>query len=362
MAEAATVLVIDDNALFVDNLGEILGDAGYRVIRGGSCKEALEVGVAGFDVALIDLRLPDGSGIALAPKLKELMPDAEVILLTGHASTESAAEAVRAGAFAYLVKPAATPDILLTIEQATRKTLLAAEKRELGRRAQRAEKLAAVGTLAAGLSHEIRNPLNAAALQLTVLERRLRKTALPPDALPQLLEPLALVQGEIRRLSGFLEEFLQFARPREIDATPLFLDDVVARVVDLLRPEAAGRGVQLESHPGEPPTLYGDAGRLQQAILNLVLNAVQAVPAGGWVRIATRANAPHVEVSVEDNGPGVPPELREKIFEPFFTTKASGSGLGLPLVHSVVQQHGGTLHVETSSAGGARFVIRLPRG
>ena len=128
-------------------------------------------------MALVDLRLPDGDGTALAPQLKALAPDGEVVLLTGFATLESAVAAVRAGACAYLVKPCATQELLVTVEQAMRQVRLHGEKRELARRAQMAEKLAAVGTMTAGLSHEIRNPLNAAALQLTVLERRIQQAA-----------------------------------------------------------------------------------------------------------------------------------------------------------------------------------------
>ena len=146
-------------------------------------------------MALVDLRLPDGDGNALAPRLKELAPEGQVVLLTGFATLESAVSAVRAGACAYLVKPCAMEDLLLTVEQAMRQVRLHAEKLELARRARTAEKLAAVGTMTAGLSHEIRNPLNAAALQLNVLERRLAR--LDPVEQAALREPLLLVKDEI---------------------------------------------------------------------------------------------------------------------------------------------------------------------
>jgi len=269
---------------------------------------------------------------------------------------------VRAGAFAYLVKPAATPDILLTIEQAVRKVHLAFEKREYGRRAVRAEKLAAVGTLAAGLSPEIRNPLNAASLQLMVLERRLRKTELQPEALAPLLEPLGLVQAEIKRLSGFLEEFLQFARPRELQRARLDLDELAERVMELMRPEATANQLIFEWRRGDVGSIDADSSRLQQALLNLVINAIQATPAGGRVAVASRLDGNRVQLSVDDSGRGIPPEVRDKIFEPFFTTKEGGTGLGLPVVHWIVQQHGGVISVEPSPLGGTRFLLSLPRG
>ena len=147
-------------------------------------------------------------GTALGRVLKEKYPDSQLILLTGHASTESAAAAVRVGAFAYLVKPTPSHDLLLTVAQAVQKVRLVAETRELARRAQRAEKLAVVGTLSAGLSHEIKNPLNAAALQLTVLDRRLKRLGNIPA---EIFEPLVIVQAEIKRLAAFLDDFLKFA-------------------------------------------------------------------------------------------------------------------------------------------------------
>jgi len=313
---------------------------------------------AGFDVALVDLRLPDGDGTSLALDLKTEYPDSQVVLLTGHASTESAAAAVRAGAFAYLVKPTPPHDLLLTVEQAVQRVRLVGEGRELARRAQRAEKLAAVGALSAGLSHEIKNPLNAAALQLTVLERRLKRV---PNLPPDIFEPLVIVQSEIRRLSDFLDEFLQFARPREAARAASDAAEVARTVVNLLEPQASAAHLKLQLHVDTAAVpLRADTARLQQALVNLVLNAIQATPAGGWIRLSLRAEPPDVVFTVEDSGPGIPEHLREKIFEPFFTTKHSGSGLGLPMVHSVARQHGGSIVVETGEQGGARMVLRFP--
>ncbi len=357
MPERNTViLLVDDNAALVDNLAEVLSDVGYTVKQAGSCAAARILAQSGFAVALVDLRLPDGDGTMLARELKESRRDSQVILLTGHASTESAAAAVRVGAFAYLVKPTPPHDLLLTVAQAVQKVRLVAEGRELTRRAHHAEKLAAVGALSAGLSHEIKNPLNAATLQLSVLERRLKRIGnLPPD----IFEPLAIVQAEIKRLASFLDDFLQFSRPRELQRTPLDGADLVRCVAGLLEPEAQAAQLRLEvACDGDTP-LVADAARLQQTLVNLVLNAIQAAPPGGWVRMSCKALGKSVQFVVEDSGPGIPEEVRERIFEPFFTTKESGSGLGLPLVHSTVQQHGGTLTVDREAAG-ARFVISLP--
>jgi two-component system sensor histidine kinase HydH len=356
------VLVVDDNAPLVENLTEVLEDAGYAVRGYGTCAGALAGAREGFDVALVDLRLPDGDGTVLAPDLKEASPDGEVVLLTGFATLESAVAAVRAGACAYLVKPCATQELLVTVEQAMRQVRLHAEKRELARRAQMAEKLAAVGTMTAGLSHEIRNPLNAAALQLTVLERRIRRIHKAEQ--PQLLEPLHLVRDEIRRLDHILEDFLQFARPREFVPRPVGVPVVLAKVLDLLGGEAERRQVTLTREIEPVPEVAGDEERLRQVVMNLALNALDAASPGGSVRVSCRLeepSVPEVTIAVDDSGPGVPAEARERIFEPFFTTKAQGSGLELSIVHAIVTQHRGTLSVEESPLGGARFTLRLPR-
>jgi signal transduction histidine kinase len=356
------VLIVDDNATLVENLTEILEEAGYAVHGYGTCASALAGAREGFDVALVDLRLPDGDGTALAPQLKEASPDGEVVLLTGFATLESAVAAVRAGACAYLVKPCATQELLVTVEQAMRQVRLHGEKRELSRRAQMAEKLAAVGTMTAGLSHEIRNPLNAAALQLAVLERRVLRLA--ADAQAPLLEPLHLVRDEIRRLDHILEDFLQFARPRDFQPRPVDVPTVLTKVLDLLEGEAERRRVALERGFHPVPPVAGDEERLRQVVMNLALNALDAVGRNGVVRVSCtleQQDAPEVAIYVDDSGPGVPPEVRDRIFEPFFTTKAQGSGLGLSIVHAIVTQHGGSITIEEAPDGGARFALRLPR-
>lgn len=355
----ARLLIVEDNRDFVANLTEILVDLGHEVRSADSCKKALELGHDWVQVALVDLRLPDGDGTRLAEELKDESPDCEVILLTGHASVESAAAAVRAGVWDYLIKPCATPDLLATLSKALRHVDAQVERRELARRAQRAEKLAAVGTLTAGLSHEIRNPLNAAALQLTVLERRLRK--LEASLQPPLLEPLTLVRDEIRRLEHILQDFLQFARPAHVIMRPVAIDELLTRVVALLRSDAERRQIELELLPRRASGASGDADQLRQVFMNLTLNALDAAGPGGKVRVENFSDADGSHVYVDDSGPGVAPDQRDRLFEPFFTTKAQGSGLGLPISHAIVSQHGGRIEMGRSVLGGARFEVVLPR-
>ena len=221
-----------------------------------------------------------------------------------------------------------------------------------------AQRMAAVGILTAGLSHEIRNPLNAAGLQLAVLERRVRR--MPAAEQAEALEPLVLVRDEIRRLNHLLEDLLQYARPRELQRQPVEVGPLIDRVSQLLGSDAEARGVTITQHVEPGLTVMGDESRLREVIINLVLNALEASERGGEVRVGARAlSRVEVELFVEDDGPGVPTDQREQIFQPFFTTKAQGTGLGLAIVHGIVTQHRGSLGLESPPTGGAVFRIRL---
>jgi signal transduction histidine kinase len=222
-----------------------------------------------------------------------------------------------------------------------------------------AQRMAAVGTLTAGLSHEIRNPLNAAMLQLAVLERRVRRLSSAEQAAA--LEPLVLVRDEIRRLDHLLEDLLQYARPRELELRPVDLASLVERVTQLLASDADTRGVTITQAVAPGLTVMGDENRLREVVINLVLNALDASERGGEVRVGAKTLGPvEIELWVEDDGAGVGPDQREKVFEPFFTTKAQGTGLGLAIVHAIVTQHRGSLRLESSATGGAAFRVRLP--
>jgi two-component system, NtrC family, sensor histidine kinase HydH len=225
---------------------------------------------------------------------------------------------------------------------------------------QELQRLTAVRTLTAGLSHEIRNPLNAAALQLAVLERRIRR--MPVEVQADALQPLALVQDEIRRLDQLLEEFLLFARPHEVGQEPVLVGPMVERVAEFLTTDAERRGIRFTLRLDSELKTPGEELRLREVVMNLVLNALDASPPGGEIRVSALAAGPgQLELRVEDAGPGVAPGLREQILLPFFTTKPRGSGLGLAIVQTIVIQHGGSLRLDTSDLGGASFRVQLPK-
>lgn len=227
----------------------------------------------------------------------------------------------------------------------------------LAARVLQSEKLAAVGTLAAGLAHEIRNPLNGAKLHVTFLERGLAKSGGDPD----MVDALRTVRDEIARLSGLVTDFLDFARPRQNHRAATSMRALCERAAQVVRPEAASEGVRVEVDlPGNDIVLNLDAGKMEQVILNLVRNAIEATaPAGGGlVSIRVRREAKRAVLEVVDNGPGLS-DPSAPIFDPFFSTKPRGTGLGLSIVHRIVSDHHGTIDYE-SAPGRTVFRVVLP--
>jgi signal transduction histidine kinase len=219
-----------------------------------------------------------------------------------------------------------------------------------------ADRIAAMQTLSAGLAHEVRNPLNAAKLQLELLERRLRRGTEDP----RLVEPVGLAQNEIERLTVLLNEFLAFAKPPELHSQDHDVASIVRQVAELERVSAERRGAELALVA--PPQLVAsvDASKFHQIVLNLVRNAIEAVTAGGHVTLELATASDCIHVRVEDDGCGIPDDVRPRIYEPFFSTKESGTGLGMSIVHSLVTLHGGSIDLDTSPRG-TRFDITIPR-
>jgi PAS domain S-box-containing protein len=219
------------------------------------------------------------------------------------------------------------------------------------------EKLAAVGTLAAGLAHEIRNPLNGALLHVTFLDRALAKQGASKEA----LDAVKLVGDEIRRLSALVKDFLVFARPSTPTLAPVALRTIVERVRGVVEADAVTAHAIVESDLGaSDPVIEADASKIEQALLNVVRNAIDAVApqGGGRVILRIRRQPRAAMIEVEDDGPGLP-SSDAPIFDAFYTTKQHGTGLGLAIVHRVVTDHGGAISVE-SRPGRTVFRITLP--
>jgi len=218
------------------------------------------------------------------------------------------------------------------------------------------ERIASLSTMAAGLAHEIRNPLNSAHLQLELARRRLARVQ---DAdVRGALGSTETVSAELTRLAALLDEFLQFARPQNLRRVRADLRLTAESVVTLLAPEAEQLGTSLEMEAGESVLAEIDEDRMKQVLVNLVRNAIDAAGPEGHVVVRVMVTDGHARLEVEDDGPGIPPGAR--IFEPFFTTKQAGTGLGLTIVHRIVGDHGGRVDVD-SRPGRTIFAVTVPR-
>ncbi len=224
-------------------------------------------------------------------------------------------------------------------------------------RAVASERLAAIGKMAAHVTHEIRNPLSSISLNIELLEEELAGEALPGEA----RDLLASITREVERLGNLSEEYLRLAR---IPTARMEAEDLGALVLDLAkfsRPEfeRAGTELRVDVAPGLPATLFDEA-QLRQAVLNLLRNAREAMPEGGVVELSVVAESARVLLTVSDRGGGIPDAIRERVFDPFFSTKGEGTGLGLAITRRIVEAHGGTLDCAPRDGGGTVFRISLP--
>lgn len=479
------VLIVDDNTELVDTLRAVIasGISGISIETAESGAAALTMAQRGFDVAIVDVKLPDASGVDLIAPLRSSSPLSEVLLLTGFASVDAAIGALRSGAFAFVLKSFRPEELISIVEQALTKVELKRERDELERRyrdlvevtdvlvvaltgnddvtlmnrkasslanttsdaalgkpflaawipddehaamraalaetravgraaevetgfvdkssgvargkrvrwhlsrsgesdvvyavgidvtasralekrAADAEALSAMGELAMNLAHEIRNPLNAAVLQLHLLNRNLDRIEADEATRGALKDRAHIVGDEIGRLNRLLTEFLELARPRGIAREPVHVPRLADEVLDLEEETAKSRGVTIvRDLPDDGCVAIGDREKLKQVTINLVVNALEAMKQdGGTLTVRVRPEGERVVMHVEDTGPGIASELLPNVFDPFFTTKEAGTGLGLSIVRKIIDQHGGDIDIESERGKGALVVVSIPTG
>lgn len=226
------------------------------------------------------------------------------------------------------------------------------------RDALRAEQLAWAGQMAAGIAHEIRNPLMAIKLVVQAAAERPAVPGFRP-------RDIQVLEEEIRRLEQIVSGFLDFARPPRPEPRPVDVTDLVERTVAGVRPRSELQGVDIRIEPtGEPAVVTADPNQLRQVLYNLLFNALDAQPQGGHIRVRadmrTTGGETELELRVEDDGPGLPPDLGDRVFEPFVSTKETGLGLGLSICRRIAESHSGHLTAQAAAGGGAAFVLRLP--
>ena len=321
---------------------------------------------------VLDVKMPGISGIEVLKQIKDHYPKIEVILLTGHATTADGVEGIKLGAFDYLSKPIELEHLYFKIIQAYDKIQrIEAEHQEaeyrkrMEQRMIAAERLASVGILAAGVAHEINNPLAIISESTGWMRQLFAKDEL--KNMPRrddFIKALDKVEKSVERASRITHQLLGFAGKSEPAVSEVSLAELAEEAIRLIDHELHNRDIkivrQIQPALGR---IQSDPYQLRQVLMNLLTNAMHAVKSGGSITIAIEDLGDSQVITVSDTGQGIPPENLDKIFEPFFSTKkpGEGTGLGLFVSRGIVEKLGGTIEVESEIGRGASFSIRLPK-
>jgi signal transduction histidine kinase len=219
---------------------------------------------------------------------------------------------------------------------------------------ERAQQLATVGELASGVAHEIKNPVVGISNGLDLVKRRIGNE-------PVITPIMDEMTRQIARIDSAVKDLLSFARPSRPTLTPVAGNQVMERALRLVQPAAANAGLSMEVRLADDlPVVLLDEELVTQALVNVLMNAVQATPAGGKISVRTRVLLDQIEFSISDTGRGIPPDVLEQIYKPFFTTRHSGTGLGLSITRDTIEHHGGRIQARSKVGRGTTFTIRLP--
>jgi len=230
----------------------------------------------------------------------------------------------------------------------------AEERLALKERLSRAERLSSLGEMAAKISHEIRNPLGIIKSSTALLKKKMVAVD-PSNTIPD------VIVEETERLNNIITDFFNYAKPRNPNLTPCRVEEVIDKNLTFLAPQLDGQGYRIQTRYGNNlPEIVADTAMLYQAFLNILINAMQAMPDGGDVQIEVDSTDGSVHITFLDNGTGIPHDVLQKIWEPFFTTKDFGTGLGLGIVKNIVESHGGNIQMDNRPEGGAGVFIELP--
>ncbi len=349
------VLVVDDNENIRSLLFSILDRAGYRVTAVGTVSEALEAFRQDRSGVIIsDLRMPGVDGRDFITVVLDENPEAMVVVLTGYGTVDEAVDLMRMGVYHIITKPAGMDEILLIVERAARDQEMKARSRELEKRLEITERLAMIGKLAAGVAHELNNPLDGVSRFV-----KLNLEGMPEGSECREFQEEAL-RG-LRRMSSIVKDLLTFSRNIAMEVKEESIEAMLRDAAKQALAALVDREVEVTFELALPDVCVPRG--IYQVFQNLVKNAVDAVgDVGGEVTLKAGIRDGENFVSIIDNGCGIPDDIKERIFEPFFTTKevGSGTGLGLSIVSRILERFEGGLSIDSEEGVGTTVTVFLP--
>ncbi|MGA1870341.1 MAG: ATP-binding protein [bacterium] len=365
------ILIIDDEEGVRITLKKIMEKEDYAVDTAEDFDEAIDLlEKNSYDTVVTDILLPGLSGIELLSAIKARDQDLPVVVITGAPDLETATESLRQSAYDYIPKPITKHNLPPVVARAVERKALTDEKERLERenleyqrdleekvkdrtaKLIRAERLATLGTFVSFVSHELRTPLSVIQNAVYYIRTKIK------DPHPKVEKYFKTIENQVDVAQKIIEDFLNFSKGKPLDLCAAHINQVIIKIVNLIKlPDTIHVIFNLQDGL---PEVEIDKDYIQQVLVNILNNAIQSMPGGGELRIASRKDDKYIIIEISDTGVGISKENLSRLFEPFFTMKQQGTGLGLVICKFLIEQLGGKIKVKSKPGKGSSFSIHLP--